>query len=316
MDLFRNKVVCAPLAGITDKVFRSICKQHGADVLVSEMVSAEGLFYGSKATAGLLAFSETERPIGIQLFGANPDHMARAAEIVVNTVHPDFIDLNSGCPVPKVVGRNGGAALLKDIGLYKEMLRALVGAVSVPITVKIRSGWYEHQWCDIAFAQAAQECGVKALTLHPRSKTMGFSGHSYWERIALVKKELSIPVIGNGDINSAADALEMKNQTGCDSIMIGRATFGNPWIFSQIKQAFSQSPVVLPTPKERVDTALTHLEQSVSEYGEKHALGEMKKHLCWYTKGLNGASALRSHVFKAQKISELRNLLENLSLDI
>lgn len=304
------------MAGITDRVYRSICKEHGADVVVSEMVSAEGLFYGSKATAALLAFSETERPIGIQLFGANPEHMARAAEIVEKTVHPDFIDLNSGCPVPKVVCKNGGAALLKDINLYKEMIRAIVGAVSIPVTVKIRSGWFEHDWTDIAFAQAAAACGAKALTLHPRSKTMGFSGHSYWKRIAIVKKEIPIPLIGNGDIESAQDACDMLSQTGCDSIMIGRGTFGNPWIFSQVKQAISKNPVTFPTPKQRVETAKRHLKKALLEYGEKHTASEMKKHLCWYTKGIVGASALRLKFFRAQSVSELQHLLDEISFTV
>jgi len=314
MDFSGKKLFVAPLAGVSDTVFRTICREHGADAVVSEMVSAEGLFYRSKATASLLSFKESEHPIGIQLFGAKPDHMARAAEFVAKTAHPDFIDLNSGCPVAKVVGKNGGASLLKDIKLFVDMVRALVGAASVPVSVKIRSGWQEHEWVDVEFAQAAAACGASAVFLHPRSKTMGFSGHSYWERIALVKKAVSIPVIGNGDIVTAQDGCDMFAQTGCDSIMIGRGALGNPWIFSQVALALRGEPAPPPSSAERITAALDHIARYVKAYGEKKAAADLKKHVSWYIKGLKGASSLRARIFESRTTGELKTVLAELSV--
>jgi tRNA-dihydrouridine synthase B len=310
MDFSGKKLFLAPLAGITDTVFRSICREHGADVVMSEMISAEGLFYKSKATQSLLCFDEAQRPIGIQLFGAKPDHMAIAAEYVEKTAHPDFIDLNSGCPVAKVVTKNGGASLLKDLKLFKEMVRAMVGAVSVPVSVKIRSGWNEHQWVDEEFAAAADQCGAAAVILHPRSKTMGFSGHSYWERIAVVKKSCSVPVIGNGDICTAQDGCDMFSQTNCDSIMVGRGALGNPWLFSQIRQALDNQPVIQQTAQQRIATALEHVERFTKTHGEKKAAADLKKHASWYIKGLNCAASLRTAIFHATTTTELKGVLE------
>lgn len=314
MDFSGKKLFCAPLAGITDTVFRCICRENGADVVMSEMVSAEGLFYRSKPTTSLLLFSEAERPFGIQLFGAKPGHMAKAAEFVQKTAQPDFIDLNSGCPVPKVVTKNGGAALLKDIRLFRELVKALVGAVSVPVSVKIRSGWFEHRWVDVEFAQAASDCGAQAVILHPRSKTMGFSGHSYWDRISLVKKAVGVPVIGNGDICSAEDALSMFSLTLCDSIMIGRGALGNPWLFSQIRSVLDKRKPAPVTPRRRIDAALAHLKRFTAAYGEKRSAAEMKKHVSWYIKGLPRAAALRTKIFTAKTTGDLKTVLEEFSI--
>jgi tRNA-dihydrouridine synthase B len=310
MNFTNNKLLLAPLAGITDSVFRGICKGHGADIVMSEMVSAEGLFYKSKMTESLLFFKEHERPIGIQLFGSNPDHLAFAADVVQKKFNPDFIDLNSGCPAPKIAGKNGGSCLLKDINLFSTILSTMVKAISIPLTVKIRSGWFEHEWVDVEFSQAAQTAGVSAITVHPRSKTMGFSGHSYWERIAIVKKAVSIPVIGNGDILTPDDALRMFSETGCDSVMIGRGALGNPWLFSQIKQAMDKNPVHLPTAQEKIDTAISHVHIFLERNGERQTVCDCKKHASWYLKGLNGSSALRSRIFTANSTQEIFEALE------
>jgi tRNA-dihydrouridine synthase B len=312
MDFSGKKLFLAPLAGITETVFRTICKEHGADVVMSEMVSAEGLFYRSKGTDALLRFEKKERPVGIQLFGAKPDHMARAAEHVQKRADPDFIDLNSGCPVPKVVKKNGGASLLKDLRLFRELVCAMVHAASVPVSVKIRSGWSEYHWVDVEFAQAAVECGASAVILHPRSKTMGFSGHSYWERIAVVKKAVKVPVVGNGDILSEQDAQDMFSQTGCDSVMIGRGAMGNPWIFSRTKALMSGKPVQMPSSQERIETALDHIQRYKTMYGEKKTAGEMKKHVSWYVRGLPGASGLRARIFRVKTTGEITAALEEL----
>ena len=312
MDFSGKKLFLAPMAGITESVFRTLCREYGADVVMSEMVSAEGLFYRSKGTDALLHFEDRERPIGIQLFGAKPDHMARAAEHVQKRANPDFIDLNSGCPVPKVVKKNGGASLLKDLRLFKELVSIMVKAASVPVSVKIRSGWSEHHWVDVEFAQAAEACGASAVILHPRSKSMGFSGHSYWERIAVVKESVKVPVVGNGDILSEQDAQEMFSQTGCDSVMIGRGAMGNPWIFSRIKALLSHKPVQMPTVKERIETALEHIHRYKKIYGEKKAAAEMKKQTSWYIRGLPGASGLRARIFRAKATGEITAALEEL----
>lgn len=305
MNFKDNKVILAPMAGITEKVFRSICKEHGADIVVSEMVSAEGLSYGAKATLDLMKFDEVERPIGIQLFGSDPDLLARATVYIQKHIKPDFIDLNSGCPVPKVVKKNGGSALLQNATLYDKILRAMVREASIPVTVKIRSGWHKFQWVDIEFARIAQDCGVSALTLHPRSQTMVFSGHSFWERISEVKKAVSIPVIGNGDICSASDALEMIRVTGCDSVMIGRGSYGCPWIFSQIKSAMLGIEIKEVPFETRLKMALRHIDQFCNEYGERCAIKEMKRHVAWYIKGIPGASQFRDNVFRAQNIGDI-----------
>lgn len=311
MDFSGKKLFLAPLAGVSDTVFRGLCREHGADVVMSEMISAEGLFYKSKATAALLRFGEQERPIGVQLFGAKPDHLAAAADIVAKTARPDFMDLNSGCPVPKVVKKNGGASLLKDLRLFTKLLRAMVAASPVPVSVKLRSGWNERQWVDVEFAQAAVDCGARAVILHPRSKTMGFSGHSYWERIAVVKNAVSVPVIGNGDIVTAQDGCDMFSQTGCDSIMIGRGALGNPWLFSGIKCLLhGRSPSVV-TPGQRLAAAAEHVERFTKVYGEKKAASDLKKHISWYIKGLPCAAAIRTEIFHAKTVKGLEEILKS-----
>ncbi|NLW30183.1 MAG: tRNA dihydrouridine synthase DusB [Fibrobacter sp.] len=311
MNFQGNKVIVAPMAEITDSVFRKICKEFGADIVYSEMISAEGLIYGSQATYELAEFNETERPIGIQLFGADSESLSRASEIIENKFEPDFIDLNCGCPVQKVIKKNGGAALLKDIDNFMKILRSIISAVSIPVTVKLRSGWQKYQWVDIEYALAAQDCGVAAITLHPRSQTMVFSGHSFWERIRLVKETVSIPVIGNGDIETAQDALRMVNETGCDSVMVGRASFGNPFILKQIKAVFSGKPVPKIKNSQKIETALVHLNRYKEKYGELRALKDMKKHLVKYLKGIDGASKRRNLLSRSQNFAELKMIIES-----
>jgi tRNA-dihydrouridine synthase B len=303
---FRKKTILAPMAGITETVFRSLCRENGADVVMSEMVSAEGIFRKSKKTRTLLEFKASERPIGIQIFGSHPEHMAYAAAFIEEHFRPDFIDLNSGCPVPKIVNKNGGAALLRDASLFQKILSSMVKAVSTPVTVKLRSGWSQGEFVDVQFAKIAQECGAAAVILHPRSKTMVFSGHSYWERIGVVKSAVSIPVIGNGDILSADDAKNMFAQTGCDSIMIGRAAFGNPWVFTQIKRILVGMEPEITTSSLRFSTVFRHIENYREEYGERKATNDLKKHLAWYCKGLPGAASLRNVFFRAPTFAILK----------
>lgn len=309
MEFKKNSVLLAPMAGITEPVFRGICREFGADIVVSEMVSAEGIKYGSKATIDLIMFEPSQRPIGIQLFGGNPDLLARAAAFVESKVAPDFIDLNAGCPVQKVVKKNGGSSLLKDIHHFGTIVRSMVNAVSTPVTVKIRSGIHKYEWVDIEFAQMAQECGAAAVTLHPRSQSMMFTGHSFWERISEVKKAVSIPVIGNGDICTADDALQMLAQTGCDCVMIGRGSYGNPWLFKQIKDAMAGRPITEAPLQERLTVALDHLQRYRSYYGDSAAGRDMKKHAAWYCKGVANAAVLRNAIFRCNSAEKLREIL-------
>ncbi|MFP4241857.1 MAG: tRNA dihydrouridine synthase DusB [Chitinispirillaceae bacterium] len=309
---FKNKLILAPMAGVADTVFRRLCKKNGADIVVSEMVSAEGLHYNSSSTEALMMFDACERPVGVQLFGANPERLAQAARIVEEKVGPEFIDLNCGCPVSKVVKRNGGSALLKEPKLFEQIVKALTAAVSTPVTVKIRSGWNKHEWVDEEFARIAEANGAAAIAVHPRSQTMIFSGHSLWERIEIVKKAVSIPVIGNGDILSGEDAVRMFSRTGCDAVMIGRGSYGNPWIFSEIRAAIEGRSYEKPTWEERCATVLEHIGLFRKVHGEQRARGEMKKHAAWYLKGTPGASAARNRICQARDSHELEEIVQNL----
>jgi tRNA-dihydrouridine synthase B len=310
-DLFTKKLMLAPMAGVTDRVFRAICRGAGADVVFSEMVSAEGVCRCTRNTAPLVAFDPQERPIGIQLFGAEPQRMAEAARIVAAENRPDFIDINAGCPVHKVVSKNGGSALLKDAVQFQKIVAAVVAAVDIPVTVKIRSGWDSKAFVDQQFAHIAQESGVAAVTLHARTKAMGFSGHAIWERIALVKQAVSIPVIGNGDIVTPQDGVRMFQETGCDSIMIGRGALGAPWLFGQIRASLQEAFPTGVTHLHRYTTALNHLESFRSLYGEVRAAKEMKKHLAWYTKNMPAAGGLRKRFFTSHTTAELEAILRN-----
>jgi nifR3 family TIM-barrel protein len=310
MFLKQKDLILAPMAGVTDTVFRRLCRRMGADAVVTEMVSADGLHYKSGNTELLMKFDGSERPIGVQLFGSCPERLAEAARFTYEKAKPDFIDLNSGCPVPKVVKRNGGSALLKDPALFGKIVAAMSRAVPIPVTVKIRSGWNKHEWVDEEFAKIAEGNGAAAITLHPRSQTMMFAGHSFWERIAIVKKAVSIPVIGNGDIVDAASAQKMLSETGCDAIMVGRAAFGNPWIFAQIKSALSGVGYSPPSIQERRDMIIDHIRTFRQVHGEPYAHGEMKKCASWYLKGLQGASAARSRIFASSSSSEIEGIIE------
>ncbi|MBD3392905.1 MAG: tRNA dihydrouridine synthase DusB [Chitinivibrionales bacterium] len=311
VDFSHVKLILAPLAGIAEPVFRSICRRAGADAVLSEMVSAEGICRGARNTEELLAFEPHERPLGIQLFGARPTSLARAAEYVESHARPDFIDLNSGCPVPKIVRKNGGAALLKDPALFASILSAMTKKVSTPVTVKIRSGWREHEWVDVDCARIAEDCGAAAIIVHARSRSMGFRNHAYWERIALVKEAVRIPVVGNGDVVDGASARAMFEQTGCDAVMIGRAALGNPWVFSRIHSELRGDTPPRVTVDMRRETAARHLRSYRQRYGEKRAAREMKKHIAWYIKGMPGVAGIRRRVFAAQSTFHLEEIIED-----
>ncbi len=302
----------APMAGISEPPFRRLCRSFGADVVVSEFLSSEGLRRGVKSVHDGAYFTADERPIGIQLYGAEPAAMADAAALVMKHYTPDFIDINFGCPVKKVVKRNGGAGCLKDLGLVQDMIRAVRGAVDLPVTVKTRSGWNEATRDPVEIALRCQDAGAQGLTLHPRTRTQMYGGSAAWEEIARVKAALDIPVIGNGDIRSAEDALRMWQETACDGIMIARGSFGNPWLFQQAR-ALLEGRVPRPEPgaAERFAVALRHARLQVEIQGDTRRTAiEFRKHLGWYTRGLPGAAALRQRLHQIESMAEIERVFE------
>jgi tRNA-dihydrouridine synthase B len=300
----------APAAGVTDSITRKIARKWGADAVVTELISAEGLIRDCQKTRALMDFEQEERPIGIQLFGANPSSMARAAAIA-SRLGPDFIDLNFGCPAKKVVGKNGGSSLLKNLPLLETIIREVVNATDLPVTVKYRSGWDEQSIVAVEVAKLAEANGVAAVCLHPRTRTQGFAGEADWSLIAEVKRSVGIPVIGSGDIDSPEKARLMFDLTGCDALMVCRASFGNPWIFRSIKH-YLETGELLPEPdiETRIAIALEHLHISVEKYGPYKGLVRMRNQLCWYLKGLPGVGKVRSKLVLLPSEAEVIDLLE------
>jgi tRNA-dihydrouridine synthase B len=291
-------VILAPAAGVTDSITRRLAREYGADITVSELVSAEGLIRDHGKTKELLGFTQEEQPIGLQLFGADPDHMAEAAAFA-ELLGPDFIDLNFGCPAKKVVGKNGGSSLLLKLPILEEIINKTVKAVKVPVTIKYRSGWDEKNIVAVEVAKIAESCGAAAVCLHPRTRAQGFSGDANWPLIAEVKKNVEIPVIGSGDIDSPQKAKQMFDETGCDAVMICRASFGNPWIFNRTRH-FLDSGVILPEPTacERINLAIRHLRLSIEHYGNPRGIYNMRSKLAWYLHGLPGATRVRTELMK------------------
>ena len=296
----------APMAGVSESPFRLIARRFGADVVVSEFISAVGVSRGIHALFEDMRFEDAERPIGIQLYGADAPVMAKAAEMVTAACRPDFIDVNFGCPVKKVVRNNGGSACLKDLGLVTGILRAVRGATHLPVTVKIRSGWDEATRDPKSIALRCQDAGVQALTLHARTRTQMFAGKANWDEIAAVVEALEIPVIGNGDIQTPEDVVAMRRHTACAGVMIARGSFGNPWLFAQAQDLLAGRPKRPDAePEERFATALEHARLALRIQGDtrKTAL-EFRKHFGWYTRGVPGAAGLRERLFQIESMAE------------
>jgi len=304
-----NPVISAPMAGITDKAYRILAKEAGCGLVCTEMVSDQALLYGNPKTCGMLDLTGESRPLSVQIFGSNPVYMAMAAEIAESR-GADIIDINMGCPTPKIVRNGEGAALMKDPGLAVEIVRMVVERVKIPVTVKMRKGWDENSVNAVELAELLTGAGAVALTVHGRTRSQFYAGKADWEIIAAVKKAVNVPVIGNGDIRHPKDALLMMEQTGCDGVMIGRAALGNPWIFTRTVH-FLETGVLLPdpAPEERVNMALRHLDLLIENKGEKVAVREMRKHAAWYTRGLRGAAKLRDRINKAGCKEELQKIL-------
>ncbi len=304
----KDRLCLAPLAGWTDRVFRQLCRRFGADMVFTELVSADGLIHHQARTWEYVRFEEHERPIGIQLFGSDPKVLAGAVEQTL-AFDPDVIDLNFGCSVKKVVKRGAGAAMLADLERLYQCARAVVRASGeLPVSAKIRSGWEEDQTDEVA--RCLEDAGIAALTVHPRTAVMQFRGRADWQIIRRVKKRVSIPVIGNGDIRSAADARRMKTETGCDAIMIGRASLGNPWIFQQIQCDRQGRTPVDPPPSLRMAVCIEHSQQAVTEFGETRALRTLRKHMVAYTKGWPDASTFRRRCFQTRSWADCRRVMD------
>jgi len=300
-----GKAALAPMAGVADRAFRKICMDHGAACVIGEMVSAKGLTYGDRKSAELLELDADIRPAAIQLFGDDPAIMARAAKQALE-FHPDWIDINFGCPAPKIVGNHTGSALMREPDLCRRIVQAVKDAVPVPVTAKIRKGYAKDEVNAVEVALACEAGGADAITVHGRTRDQMYAPPVDWEIIRQVKEAVKVPVIGNGDVVDAKSAAALYEQTGCDLIMVGRGALGAPWIFSQI-EAYLNHEVLLPTPSmtQRMATLMRQVELTVQYKGERVALLEARKHAAWYTNGLRGAAGLRR---RAGEITTLKDL--------
>jgi tRNA-dihydrouridine synthase B len=302
----------APMAGVSESPFRRLCRRFGADVVVTEFLSAEGIRRENPATISKLRFGATERPIGVQIFGADPLAMGEAAAFVTDVFAPDFVDINFGCPVKKVVRRNGGSGCLRDLSLVQEVIRQVVRSTHLPVTCKIRSGWNEEMRDPVTIAKRCEDAGARVLTLHPRTRTQMYSGAARWEEIAAVVDALTIPVLGNGDIKSPEDAIRMYRETRCDGIMIARGSFGQPWIFDQTRDLLEgRAKRADPPVAERFAIALDHARMAADyEPDPRGAAIEFRKHLGWYVKGLPGSAELRKRLHAVISLGEVEGIFD------
>ena len=310
-----NRVFLSPMAGVTDLPFRLICKEQDCGMLYTEMVNAKALCYDDQNTKKMLKIEEEEHPVAIQIFGSDPQYMGGAAKIL-NSYPNEILDINMGCPAPKVVKNGDGSALLKNPELAAKVLKAVVGNSEKPVTLKIRKGWDDTCINAVEIAKIAEDCGISAIAIHGRTREQYYSGKADWDIIRQVKENVSIPVIGNGDVFEVEDAINMLNQTNCDAIMIGRGAQGNPWIFKRINH-YMQTGEILPEPtlEEKINTAKTHLKLAVEDHGEYVAVREMRKHIAWYLKGLRNSARVRDEINKIESYEEVVNKLESYMQD-
>ncbi|HHY33013.1 MAG TPA: tRNA dihydrouridine synthase DusB [Firmicutes bacterium] len=299
-------VVLAPMAGVTDLAYRVLAKEMGCALVYTEMISDKALIFHNERTFELVRISDLERPVAVQLFGSDPESMASAAAIVRDRVHPDIIDINMGCPTPKIVRNGEGAALMRDVPLAQDIVAAVVGVAGVPVTVKMRKGWDREHVNAVELAQAVEAAGAAAVAVHGRTRDQFYSGEADWSIIKDVKEAVGIPVIGNGDVRSGEDAARMLEETGCDAVMIGRAALGNPWIFREVAIYLATGrKVPPPSLAERAAMAIRHLDMMIELFGEKSAVLQMRKHAAWYLRGIPGAAQARVRINAAKTRAEM-----------
>ena len=309
----KNGLILAPMAGVTDLPFRLICKEMGCDYVVTEMVSAKAFLYNNKITKPLLASVEREHPVAVQLFGSNPEIMGDMAKKLDEERAFDAIDINMGCPVPKIVNNGEGSALMKNPKLVEEILTNIVSKVKVPVTVKFRKGFNDEMVNAPEIAKIAESCGVSAVAVHGRTREQYYAGEADWDIIRQVKDAVGIPVIGNGDVRDVDSAIQMYEQTGCDGIMVGRAVRGNPWLFRELKEYFEHGRrIEKPSKEEIIDMILRQCEMSIQEKGEFTGIREMRKHVAWYTAGMPHSSSIRASVNMVESYEELVQLMKKL----
>lgn len=307
-----NDLILGPMAGVTDLPFRLLCKEQGAGLLCMEMVSAKGIMYNNKNTKFLLTIDERERPVSLQLFGSDADIISEQAKRIEELPF-DILDINMGCPVPKIVNNGDGSALMKNPLLVGEIIEKTARAIQKPVTVKIRKGFDEEHINAVEMAHIAQESGAAAIAVHGRTREQYYSGKADWEIIRKVKEAVKIPVIGNGDVWTPQDAIDMRKQTGCDGVMIGRGAQGNPWIFKQILH-YEQTGELLekPSPQEVTEMILRHAKMQMEFKGEYTGMREIRKHAAWYTAGYKNSAKLRGKINETETYEELKELLSHL----
>ena len=312
----KNQVVFAPMAGVSNISYRQIIKEMGVGLIYSEMISTMGIVYNGKKTIDLINFNENERPISIQIFGSDLKSFVEAAKYIEENFHPDIIDINMGCPVPKVaIKSQAGSALLKDPNKIYEIVKAVVDNTNTPITVKIRSGWDDKHINAVEVAQKIESAGASAIAIHARTRSQGYSGSANWNIIKEVKQSVKIPVIGNGDITSPELAKQMLDETGCDAIMVGRATLGNPWIIKEIVHYLDTNELLpKPTKIERIEMIKTHYNLLKKYSNTTHALLEIRTHALWYLKGIPGTKEIKTKICQAKTEEEFMNIIKELNV--